>query len=277
MGTASVEICNLIVHLRRGPLKKMYIDIESVDKSFVTISGAKIDAIKGLSFGVKESEFVTIVGPSGCGKSTLLRLIAGLITPSKGTITIGGQKVKGPAKKLGFVFQKPILFDWYKVLDNVLVPVDFAGLQKKDYITDAKTLLQLVELEGFEDKYPRELSGGMQQRVAIARALILDPDLLIMDEPFGALDALTRDTLNLELLRIWENKKKTVVFVTHDIQEAILLADRVIVFSDRPAKVTADIHIDLPRPRTIEVKSNKRFGEYAVEVYNLIAKKLNRN
>ena len=249
----------------------MYINIESVDKSFKTISGDRIDAIKGLSFGVEEREFVTIVGASGCGKSTLLRLIAGLIEPSDGIITIGGQKVEGPIKKLGFVFQKPILFDWYKVLDNVLVPVEFAGLKKADYIDKAKELLQLVQLEGFENKYPKELSGGMQQRVSIARALILDPDLLIMDEPFGALDALTRETLNHELLRIWESKKKTVIFVTHDITEAILLGDRVIVFSSRPGKVDADIKIDIPRPRTAEVKKNRRFGEYEVEIYKLIA------
>src|SRR6056297_427032 len=249
----------------------MYINIESVNKYFNSISGDRVDAIRGLSFGVKEREFVTIVGPSGCGKSTLLRLITGLIEPSGGIITIGDQKVQGPVKKLGFVFQKPILFDWYKVLDNVLVPVEFAGLKKKNYIEKARGLLRLVQLEGFENKYPRELSGGMQQRVSIARALIMDPDLLIMDEPFGALDALTRESLNHELLRIWESEKKTVVFVTHDIQEAILLSDRVIVFSSRPGKVDADIRIDIPRPRTIEVKKNRRFGEYEVEIYNLIA------
>ena len=255
----------------------MYININSVDKSFKTISGDRINAIEGLSFGVEEREFVTIVGASGCGKSTLLRLIAGLIEPTGGIITIGGHEIQGPAKKLGFVFQKPILFDWYKVLENVLVPVDFAGLKKADYIDKAKDLLKLVQLEGFENKYPKELSGGMQQRVSIARALILDPDLLIMDEPFGALDALTRETLNHELLRIWESKKKTVIFVTHDIQEAILLGDRVIVFSSRPGKVDADIKIDIPRPRTTEVKKNRRFGEYEVEIYQLISKKLADN
>jgi NitT/TauT family transport system ATP-binding protein len=179
--------------------------------------------------------------------------------------------VDGPIKSIGFVFQKPVLFDWYRVLANVLAPVELAGLRKKDYIDKARELIRLVKLEGFEDKYPKELSGGMQQRVAIARALILDPGILIMDEPFGALDALTRDQLNLELLKIWREKRKTILFVTHNIPEAVLLGDRVVVFSERPGRIKAILPVDLPRPRDIEVKKEKKFGELEVELYKLIA------
>ncbi len=249
----------------------MYVTVDSVSKVFDTFSGDRIVAIEDISFEIRSGEFIPILGPSGCGKSTLLRIIAGLLKPTGGVVSVGGSPVEGPIKGIGFVFQRPVLFDWYKVLANILAPVQLAGLKRKDYLDKAFELIRLVKLEGFEDKYPKELSGGMQQRVSIARALILDPEILIMDEPFGALDALTRDQLNLELLKIWSEKRKTILFVTHNIPEAVLLGDRVIVFSERPGRIKAILPIDLPRPRTIEVKKDKKFGELEVELYKLIA------
>jgi NitT/TauT family transport system ATP-binding protein len=248
-----------------------YVRVDSVSKVFDTFSGDQIVAVKDISFDIRPGEFIPILGPSGCGKSTLLRIIAGLLKPTGGNVSVGGSPVQGPIKGIGFVFQKPVLFDWYKVLANILAPVELAGLRKKDYVDKAHELLRLVKLEDFGDKYPKELSGGMQQRVAIARALILDPEILFMDEPFGALDALTRDQLNLELLKIWSAKRKTVLFVTHNIPEAVLLGDRVVVFSERPGTIKAIIPIDLPRPRTIEAKTDRKFGELEVELYKLIA------
>ncbi len=252
-------------------MSQPFVRIESVNKVFDTLSGDTIAAVKDISIDIGSGEFISIVGPSGCGKSTLLRMVAGLLRPSSGRVLVGGKLVQGPIKGVGFVFQRPVLFDWHKVLANVLVPVDLAGLNKKDYVDKAHELLNLVKLDGFEDKYPGELSGGMQQRVSIARSLILDPDILIMDEPFGALDALTRDQLNLEILRIWQERRKTAIFVTHNIPEAILLGTRVVVFSERPGTIKADIPIDIPYPRGIEARTDARFGEREVEIYNLIA------
>jgi len=248
-----------------------YVRVDSVSKVFETFSGDRIVAIEDISFDIRSGEFIPILGPSGCGKSTLLRIVAGLLKPTGGSVSVGGSPVQGPIKGIGFVFQRPVLFEWYRVLANILAPVELAGLRKKDYVDKAHELLRLVKLEDFEDKYPKELSGGMQQRVAIARALILDPKILIMDEPFGALDALTRDQLNLELLKIWSAKRKTVLFVTHNIPEAVLLGDRVVVFSERPGRIKAIVPIDLPRPRTIEAKKDRKFGELEVELYKLIA------
>ena len=256
---------------RGGEAGLPLVRIDSVTKVFQTLSGDEVLALEDISFEIVPGEFLSIVGPSGCGKSTLLRIVAGLLKPSRGRVLVGGREVRGPLKRVGFVFQRPVLFDWYKVLANVLAPVKLAGLKKKDYQDKARELIRLVKLDGFEDKYPAELSGGMQQRVSIARALILDPDILIMDEPFGALDALTRDQLNLELLKIWGEKRKTVIFVTHNIPEAVLLGDRVVVFSPRPGQAKAIIPIDLKRPRGVEVKTDPRFGEREVEIYNLIA------
>lgn len=248
-----------------------FVRVKDVSKIFTTFSGDAVAALQNICFDISSGEFISIVGPSGCGKSTLLRVISGLLKPSTGEVVVDGNPVQRPIKGVGFVFQRPILFDWHKVLANVLMPVELAGLKKKDFIDTAHDLINLVQLEGFEDKYPGELSGGMQQRVCIARALILDPDVLIMDEPFGALDALTRDQLNLELLKIWQERKKTVIFVTHNIPEAILLGDRVIVFSERPGTIKADIPIDLPRPRGIEAKTDQHFGAHEIEIYELIA------
>jgi NitT/TauT family transport system ATP-binding protein len=254
-----------------GRVDQPYVRVESVSKVFTTFSGKPITAVRNISFDIRPGEFTTIVGPSGCGKSTLLRIIAGLLRPTEGRVSVGGNPVEGPVRGIGFVFQRPVLFDWYRVLSNVLAPVELAGLKKRDYLSRAHDLIRLVKLEGFEDKYPRELSGGMQQRVSIARALVLDPEILIMDEPFGALDALTRDQLNLELLKIWREKRKTILFVTHNIPEAVLLGDRVVVFSERPGRIKSIIPVDLARPRDIEAKKDRRFGELEVELYNLIA------
>ena len=254
-----------------GAALQPFVEIKSVSKVFSSFSGDEVHALADISLDIAKGELLSIVGPSGCGKSTLLRIIAGLLKPSGGRVSVGGKLVDGAIEGVGFVFQKPVLFDWYKVLGNILAPVQLAGLRKADYLDRAHELIKLVKLEGFEDKYPKELSGGMQQRVSIARALILDPDILIMDEPFGALDALTRDQLNLEILRIWQQSRKTVVFVTHNIPEAILLGDRVVVFSHRPGTAKAVIPIDLPRPRGIGAKTDPRFGEWEVEIYNLIA------
>jgi NitT/TauT family transport system ATP-binding protein len=254
-----------------GFVDQPYVRVDSVSKVFDTFSGDQIAALEDISCEIRAGEFIPILGPSGCGKSTLLRIVAGLLKPTGGIVSVGGNPVQGPVKGIGFVFQKPVLFDWYKVLSNILAPVQLAGLPRREYVDKAYELIRLVKLEGFEDKYPKELSGGMQQRVSIARALILDPEILIMDEPFGALDALTRDQLNLELLKIWSAKQKTVLFVTHNIPEAVLLGDRVIVFSERPGRIKAIVPIDLPRPRTMETKKDGRFGELEVELYRLIA------
>jgi NitT/TauT family transport system ATP-binding protein len=194
---------------------------------------------------------VTLVGRSGCGKSTLLRILAGLIPASSGSVTIAGRRVSGPRRDVSLVFQRSALMPWRNVIENVLLPVEILRLSKREYRPVAADLLALVGLQGFERRRPYELSGGMQQRVALCRALIQDPKVLLMDEPFAALDALTREELSLELQRIWSERQKTIVFVTHSIQEAVLLADRVIAMSPRPGQIVRTIEVDLPRPRSL--------------------------
>ena len=198
---------------------------------------------------VRENEFVTIVGRSGCGKSTLLRILAGLIPASEGVVSIGGEPVTGPRRDVGFVFQRPALLPWRTVLENVLLPVEVAGGDMVAARVEAQSLLEVVGLGGFERRSPWELSGGMQQRVAMCRALVSNPSVLLMDEPFAALDALTREDLSLELQRIWSEHRKTIVFVTHSIQEAVVLSDRVIVMTPRPGRVAREIAVDTARPR----------------------------
>lgn len=227
----------------------------------------QLEALGGVTFDVYPAEFVSIVGPSGCGKTTLLRIIAGLLPASAGRIVVDEQNFD-PTREAGFVFQKPLLLDWRKVIDNVLLPIEILGLDRRKMKDRARELLALVGLAGFENAYPYELSGGMQQRVSIARALIHDPKLLLMDEPFGALDAITREQMNLELLRIWSQAGKTVLFVTHSISEAVFLSDRVIVLSARPSRMVRALDIELPRPRSVEVRSDPRYGEYVVDIYN---------
>jgi NitT/TauT family transport system ATP-binding protein len=215
-------------------------------------------AIHSVGFEIARGEFVCVVGPSGCGKSSLLKLIAGLARPSTGTVAVGGVSVREPPRGIGMVFQSPVLLQWRRVLSNILFPADVLRVRRSQSIPRAQALVSLVGLEGFEDRYPHELSGGMQQRVAICRALIHDPAILLMDEPFGALDALTRDQLNTELQYITQKTRKTVVFVTHSIAEAVTLADRVIVMSARPGTIEATYKIDLARPRDYGVMSSPR-------------------
>jgi NitT/TauT family transport system ATP-binding protein len=245
------------------------IAIQNVSRVFT--SGAKIvHALEGVSFDIQAGNFVSLVGPSGCGKSTLLKIVSGLLAPSSGAISVSDKPVEGPLEQVGMVFQSPVLLKWRPVLGNVLLPVEFAKLDIDSHRERARGLLKLVGLEGFEEMYPHQLSGGMQQRVSLCRALVTDPHLLLMDEPFGALDAMTRDELDMELLRIWEEKKKTVLFVTHSIQEAVFLSDQVLVMSARPGRLLEQIAIQLPRPRTMEMMSGTKFGEYTLRIRSLL-------
>ncbi|HXG50705.1 MAG TPA: ABC transporter ATP-binding protein [candidate division Zixibacteria bacterium] len=235
-----------------------FIDYERVRKVYASGNDAVV-ALEEVSFSVYEREFVTVVGRSGCGKSTLLKITAGLLNSTAGSVRVGGVPVRGPLTDIGMVFQSPVLLAWRRALDNVLLPIESRKLNVEHYRDKALKLLELSGLKGFERKYPSELSGGMQQRVSIARALIHDPPLLLMDEPFGALDAITRDEMNLELLRIWQEARKTVLFITHSIPEAVFLADRVVVMTPRPGKVAEIVEVDLPRPRTTAMRDDPRF------------------
>ena len=246
------------------------IRLQEVEKTYRTRRGDLVHALAETTLEIGDRELVTLVGPSGCGKSTLLKLVAGLVPPSRGQIRVREQPVTGPFPDVGFVFQQPVLLPWRSVLDNVLFSVEMLGLDPRQYRKPAGDLLELTGLAGFETKYPRELSGGMQQRVAICRALLPDPSLLLMDEPFGALDAMTREEMSLELLRIWEERRKTILFVTHSIPEAILLADRVVVMSPRPGRVARVLRVDLPRPRTMELEFDPRFKAHSDEIRSLI-------
>ena len=246
------------------------IRLDHVEKTYRTRRGDLVHALQDITLAVGENELMTLVGASGCGKSTLLKLVAGLTPPTRGVIHIGDTPVRGPFPDVGFVFQQPVLLPWRSVLDNVLFSVEMLGLEPRQYRKQAGDLLELTGLSGFETKYPRELSGGMQQRVAICRALLPDPSLLLMDEPFGALDAMTREEMSLELLRIWDERRKTILFVTHSIPEAILLADRVVVMTPRPGRVARIISIDLPRPRTMDMEFDPRFKAASDEVRGLI-------
>src|SRR5712671_151037 len=233
------------------------IGLRSVSKRYMTASGDAVDAL---------GEFVSIVGPSGCGKSTLMMLVSGLIPATTGTITVGGVPVKGAAGKAGIVFQRDVLLDWRTVLDNVMLPVEIKKLDKATHLKKARDLLRSVGLAEFEEKYPAELSGGMRQRVAICRALVQDPGLLLMDEPFGALDALTREQMNLDLQRMWLRDRNTVLFITHSIEEAVLLSDRIVVMSSRPGRIADVVHNDLPRPRGAHTRSELRFVEHVERI-----------
>jgi len=246
------------------------IRLQGVEKTYRTRRGDLVPALEGITLDIAENEFVTLVGPSGCGKSTLLKLVAGLTPVSGGTVRVRDTVVREPFPDVGIVFQHPVLLPWRTVLDNVLFAAEMLGLARDDHRKRAVELLELSGLAGFETRLPRELSGGMQQRVAICRALLPDPSLLLMDEPFGALDAMTREELGLELLRIWDARRKTILFVTHSIPEAILLADKVVVMTPRPGRVARVMSIDLPRPRTVELEFDARFKAYSDEVRGLI-------
>jgi NitT/TauT family transport system ATP-binding protein len=237
------------------------ISVRDVSKRFLTRAGNTVTALEKVSLDIEANQFVTLVGPSGCGKSTLLKIISGVIPPSEGSLSLDGQLLTRPSRKLGMVFQRPILLPWRSVLHNVLFPIEMLGWPVEKYRDEALRLIKFVGLGGFEKAMPRELSGGMQQRVAICRALIYDPQVLMMDEPFGALDAMTREDLSVELLRIWTERKKTVLFVTHSISEAVLLADRVIIMTARPGRVIKDLKVDLPRPRTLDTERMSEFQD----------------
>jgi NitT/TauT family transport system ATP-binding protein len=224
------------------------LEVKGVFKLF-QVNGNRMEALKNINLDIEENEFVCFIGPSGCGKTTLLRIIAGLEEASSGEILIEGQPIKGPGPERGMVFQEYSLFPWRTVLDNVAFGLELKGISKDERHEKARQYLKMVELERFEERYPHELSGGMKQRVAIARALVNDPIAILMDEPFGALDAQTRNIMQSELLRIWEEEKKTVVFVTHSVDEAIYLADRIVIMSARPGNIKDIIKIELPRPR----------------------------
>jgi len=254
---------------------KTLIDLSGVGMTYQAASGP-VEALAGISLAVEAGEFVSLVGPSGCGKSTLLRIVAGLRPATLGTVTVAERKVSAPIPDIGMVFQAPVLLKWRSILQNVLLPAELAGHESRRYRARAEELLEMAGLHGFADKLPRELSGGMQQRAALCRALLLDPPLLLMDEPFGALDAMTRDDMALELLRIWGERdlaraeRKTVLFVTHSIGEAVFLSDRVVVMTPRPGRIAADLAIDLPRPRTVELRASETFGRLSLDIFRAL-------
>jgi NitT/TauT family transport system ATP-binding protein len=242
---------------------------EGISKIYRTTQG-RVPALESISFQVGGGEFLCIVGPSGCGKTTLLRILGGLLASTRGAIYLHGEPLHSPRRQIGFVFQKANLMPWRTVLKNVTLPLEVQGLRRTEAHALAQELLELVGLGGFEKVYPRELSIGMQQRVAIARALIHDPAILLLDEPFASLDALTRERMNLELLRIWEARRKTVVMVTHSIQEAVFLADRVLVMSPRPGRMEAAVSVSLPRPRQLAMLYSQDFGLLSQQIRQAI-------
>jgi len=246
-----------------------YIRLEGVGKSYETRDGT-VEACGGLSLEVRQSEFVAIVGPSGCGKTTVLKMVAGLVPRSAGTISVGGKSVERALTDVGIVFQESILLDWRDVLSNVMLQLEIRGLARDESL--ARRLLELTGLAGFEKKKPYELSGGMRQRVSICRALVHDPPLLLMDEPFGALDALTREQISMDIQRIWMEKRKTAIHITHSIPEAVLLADRVVVMGPRPGRIVEIIEVDLPRPRRLD-KLPAKFNEYAGRIREIFKSK----
>jgi NitT/TauT family transport system ATP-binding protein len=227
-------------------------------------------ALDNIDFSVPDREFLSIVGPSGCGKSTLLKILAGLIPASEGEALLNGTLIDGPRRDIGVVFQSPVLFPWRSVLGNVLLPADIQRRGREEMTKRAYDLLKLVGLDGFERRYPWQLSGGMQQRVALVRALIHDPALLLMDEPFGALDAMTREAMNVELQRIWMERRKTVVFITHSTAEAVFLGDRILVMTPRPGKVGDLFQVELPRPRSLDIMNTEKFGGYVRRIRGVL-------
>ena len=244
------------------PRARTLIRARGVAKSYRTADG-DVESLRPLEFDVREGEFVSVVGPSGCGKSTLLKLIAGLLPATHGSIEIGGAKVDGPPPGIGIVFQSHVLLPWRTVLANILLQAEIRGLPREASRARARELVAMVGLEGFENKFPWQLSGGMQQRASICRALVHDPAILLMDEPFGALDAMTREKMNLELQRIWAAAKKTVLLITHSIPESVFLSDRVLVMSERPGSIAAVYEVSLPRPRTLVMMGAPEFAELA--------------
>ena len=234
------------------------IHFQGISKSFRAGSNRSV-VLDGVDLEIVEGDFVSILGESGCGKTTLLRIAAGLIPPSRGRVVVEGQPISQPTRDMGFVFQQSVLLEWRTVMENILLPIEIFGLAPRDYRQKARDLLKMMGLGHAEAHYPIQLSGGMQQRVAIARALIMDPSILFMDEPFGALDAITREQMNMELLRIWSMTGSTALFITHDIAEAAFLSDRVVVLASRPGRIKKIFDVDLPRPRLAEHRFDDRF------------------
>jgi NitT/TauT family transport system ATP-binding protein len=248
-----------------------YIQIRGLSKTFGETGTGGVLALREIDCTIEKGSFVSVVGPSGCGKSTLLRIVAGLLPASAGSVVMDGQAIVGTRRDVGMVFQSSILLPWRTILDNVLLPAEVLGLDMRSARVRAMELLQLVRLEGFEHKLPRQLSGGMQQRASIARALLHDPKVLLMDEPFGALDAMTREQMNLELQRIWMESGKTVILITHSIPEAIFLGDVVFVMTPRPGALHRVIRVDLPRPRGMDVMGSAAFNAAAQEIRELFS------
>ncbi len=246
------------------------VDARTVQKTY----GGPRDtlALQDISLEIPEGQFVSILGPSGCGKSTFLRCMAGLEEISDGSLSVQGRKVAGPPDNIGMVFQRDALLDWRTIERNIMLPIEFARKSTAQARPRMEELLKLTKLDGFADRYPRELSGGMRQRAAICRALIDSPEILLMDEPFGALDALTRDQMNVELQNLWMGVRNTVVFVTHGISEAVYLGDKVVVFSPRPGRILEVIDIDIPRPRKLAVRETREFGVYTQHIRDLFEK-----
>lgn len=248
-----------------------FIRLDAVAKTYPSRGGVVVNAVEQVSVDIARSEFTSIVGPSGCGKTTLLNMIGGLLPVSRGKIIYEGLEPGRKQPSLGMVFQDAVLLPWRTVLENVLLPTEILGLDRPAAEQKARGLIELVGLKGFESRYPNELSGGMQQRASIARALINDPKLLLMDEPFGALDALTRENMSLELQRIWQSSRKTVLFITHSIAESVFLSDRVLVMTARPSRVREIIDIDLPRPRTLQMTTTEAFTSYVAHIRDLFS------
>ena len=251
-------------------MSEAFIQLDGVKKVYRT-RGQEFLAVSEATFDVEQGELVSLVGPSGCGKTPLLKILAGLHGHDSGVVRIGSKSQPfNPARDIGMVFQQPLLLKWRRIIDNVMLPTEILGLPQEAARKRAHELLELVGLKGHEDKYPYELSGGMQQRASIARALVHDPKLVLMDEPFGALDALTREKMNLELLRIWEEAKKTIIFVTHGITEAVFLGSRVVVLTAGPAKMADNFLVDIPFPRSLDMRNTEKFGEYTRRIYRLL-------
>lgn len=254
---------------RPVPSAEPYIDVRAVNKRYESADGVGVQALSSVSVQIAQGEFVSLLGPSGCGKTTLMMIVAGLASATQGEVRIGGARVEGPYTELGIVFQSAELLEWRTALQNILLQIEIRKLPVKHYLPAAKQLLENVGLKGFEEKFPDELSGGMKQRVALCRALVHDPDILLMDEPFGALDAMTRDQMNADLQRIWMEKRKTAILVTHSIDEAVFMSDRVIVMSARPASIAEEIVIGLPRPRRLEIRDSPEFTAYTGHIRSL--------
>jgi NitT/TauT family transport system ATP-binding protein len=251
-------------------MSNIKVSVRNLCKTYQAHNRNEITVFKELNLDVQPEEFICIVGPSGCGKTTFIKIIDGLIQATSGEVSIGGREVSEPGFDRAFVFQADSLYPWRTVLDNIVFGLEIKGIPRNERYSRAQELIKRVGLAGFESHYPHELSGGMRQRVNLARALAVDPEIILMDEPFAALDAQTREVMQQELLKVWSSSKKTVIFITHQIDEAVFLADRVVVFSARPATIKADIRVNIARPRNLSVKRMPEFLTYAGEVWNLI-------